>query len=1007
MAGENAEMQRIAMDIAKTLRNLSDTQRAIVEALREQKSGDNRPRREDKGESPTASMNINRRLSGSVKALTTNVDQTSKQMNSFARYLRIANRQLINAGKSGNVAAASSNRTNGANAQVDNSQLAKELRDLIAALNQRNNGGGGGNNNDNDNPRTPRDQPGMISNAIQQFIGGFSLKEALKKGYGEVTSAASRGGVYNFGTQTDAVMMGMDGQELVEMQAEYRSSILRATHGIDHWTESIRSSQSDLIAHTGSLKEAALVTATLQQNLLNIGFSFQEANDAIGSGKTGLIGNLKDLSIVTGKTVREIADISNNLVSSDNGRDLLRKMDRSQRLDYIQTQGQLLKYYTVLTGNIDRASEIITSQMERTKVDPRTRYIQSVKTMQAAVQSGMGGGDARRLQQLAAMNPRIIMQDEKLSGEWTRLTGQLHQNIKNMQGSSNFNTEWFGFFLEDLAQGVIDPRTNTELDTPLNNTNITQQQEKSLSTVIDSNALLKESLTWLQRIEAGVRNVLFMMAAGTAASLLRGPLSGTRGGSFRERFQRNRDTRTNGPQSNSTSVGGQYRDYLKSFGVGKVLKLAGLGLATAAVGYGADKLITPTSEKQEQIKNTAISALEWAGVGATIGTLIAPGIGTAIGGALGGVAGVIAGLNQDTKDQSVYDKELAKTKYDSDVQIMQARHEGEVTRLASLITQEQELMKNKTADEQAFHKTRIDDLQQQIKAQDELHRRRMGEATILTEITSQLLNKMSEKDSVRKALDNSFEVGVTNGFGNQFDVSEFIDQSGMSKEQLYSSIMTHVGNVSDKQARSIFDTIQQEGNIRGSENLSVINAWADSYQRSLETEAAALTAQNEQARKTAQESANANNMGDLFAEPVKPAAPAINPYMMTMGMGGMMMIPSVPAVDDYKSSQTKPPITSAIDNNSNVPKNNDNSSKSLKGNNSTDATGLSVNEDGPAMTIFKEQNALLSSLISITQQSWKENKELQVRLEEQRLFNEEMNKKTTIPPLLRRTTGQM
>lgn len=984
---DNIALQQIANDISRTFKQLTDTQREIREAIINMNGGVDK-KRSKPGESPTSTMNITRRLNSSFKHLNSTVDDTTQQLGLFGRYLRGANKRLSKLEGNSNGA----NNTPNAAALIaasnaSNSQLAQQLQQLIQQLQQNSN------NNNPNNPNTPNDPPEPPENrmlsTLTRWLSGFSIVSGLKKGYGELTTAASRGGIYDFSTQTDAIMMGMDGQELVELQANYRTSIMRATDGIDHWTESVRAAQSDLLPFTGTLKDAAAVTASLQNNLLNIGFSFDEANKVIGNSRVGLISNFKDLSAITGKTILEISDAMNNIVASDNGREVLRKIDKSQRADYVQTQAQLLKQYTQLTGSLDRASEIINDQMQRTKIDPKTRYVQSVKAMQAAVHSGMGYGDAKRLQQLTAMNPRMLMQDPKLNMEFTKLRGQLHQNIKEMQGSSNFNTEWFGFFLEDMAGVAGMEAANTELDTPLKDTNIQQQQERNISAVLDGNSLAKETLTWIQRIEASVRSMLGLMVLGTAGAILSNldklksiPLLG-RGGTI--------PPTPGTPPITPTAL---------SATMMKFAKAGGVGIASAGLAILADKMIKPETQIEEAKKNVTVSAIEWAGVGATIGTFIAPGIGTAVGAALGGVAGAIIGSLQETKDQQYYTNIGAKDRFNADLQILSTKHNVEMGQLDDQIRKERELSEQKTGNERLIHLQRIKDLEDQKKQQSELFNIQVSEAKQLVDMAMNLMNKTTEADKVKVALDDSFERGIN--LNKQFDVSEFLEQSGMSSQQLFASILTHVKDVSTEQSRSLLKSINEKQDIRGADNLRILNEWAAKYQEQLASEVVKITDDTEKLRSKTHETINKTSGNESLFAPYTPPVQMQSTVVPTnMGFGGMPM--ALPSTDMF-NKPIRPIDDVSIKSNVLT---SENSGLTVENKTNTLLVDPAKEATDPMIQIMKDQKSSIDLLITTITQQHKENRDLTIRLEEQRRFNDEFGGDSSIPPLLRRTTGHV
>ena len=83
---------------------------------------------------------------------------------------------------------------------------------------------------------------------------------------------------------------------------------------------------------------------------------------------------------------------------------------------------------------------------------------------------------------------------------------------------------------------------------------------------------------------------------------------------------------------------------LKGLGrIGGAAAGAGVSLAGTGVNYLTDELSGEKKEGGYIAGKTAGTALQYAGLGASIGSMIAPGIGTAIGAAIGGIGGAIYG----------------------------------------------------------------------------------------------------------------------------------------------------------------------------------------------------------------------------------------------------------------------------------------------------------------------------------------------------------------------------
>lgn len=851
------ELQQIIREMHSGLRRITQTQESYMRELIDSlKQKDDRGSRRDSGDANGSRRDIgaSRNLEKSFKSLRGEVNRNTSLLNAFGRSIQNATKALndVRTGKS-NGAPASSN---------DVSKLASQIQDLIEELRER---GGSANGirpaTSNRTNNTPNEEEGeawitRLGKNIATTVGlSYGVKRTFQTALNEVQTAASRGAVYEPGrTHLDALAMGMDTTELLDLQAQHRASTLRATAGINQWTEEVKRAQMGLSPYTGSLKEAAKVTAGLQTNLMNIGFSFDQANDIIGTGNSGLIGNLKELSMVTGDTILELSNRINSLVSSDEGRDVLRKMTREQRVEYVQTQANLLRQYTLLTGNVERATEIVQRQIAMTNRTAKDRYVQSMRTAQAARLSGMSEADASELQRLMAMNPTAVLQDEKLAGRLRELGGQFHQNIKTLEGSNQFATEHLGNVLARIGDVKAMEPYNIETDTGLRSANVTQQLDRSIGVNIESNEILLNSFNVLNQIQAGLQNLMTMLAAGVVANAIRsfGALRDLKnilssGGAAR------------GASAAASTAGSTATRSLMST-VGNVFKspkvLGGIaGSIAVASGMAIDKFYTPTSSKEERGKNTASTALEYAGYGMTMGTVIAGPIGAAVGAAVGGLAGAVVGLNKTVQEQALYDAHQQLAEADTNMMLIKSRHQMEVDRINALIEAEQTRIGETQGAERQLHQQRLEALREQLEKEKSLYEVRLTEAQNLRNITDALATKLQEKHDLR--------LGFESGFGRnwwigreEFDPSDFMEKSKWSATDLIQSISD---TMADQISVSDFSRLQQailnDDDIKDGRLLEILREWRDRLTDKTHKEAEALKQQQlEQFLKTKQAS---------------------------------------------------------------------------------------------------------------------------------------------------------
>lgn len=841
------ELQQIIREMHSGLRRITQTQesymRELVDSLKQK---DDRGSRRDSGDANGSRRDAgaSKNLEKSFKSLRGEVNRNTSLLDAFGRSIQNATKALndIQSGKSSGAPPAGSN---------DVSKLASQIQDLIEELR------GSRPATPNRNNNTPNEDDGeawitRLGKNIATTVGlSYGVRRTFQTALNEVQTAASRGAVYEPGrTHLDALTMGMDTTELLDLQAQHRASTLRATAGIDQWTEEVKRAQLGLLPYTGSLKEAARVTAGLQTNLMNIGFSFDQANNIIGTGNSGLIGNLKELSMVTGDTILELSNRINSLVSSDDGRDVLRKMTREQRVEYVQTQANLLRQYTQLTGNVDRATEIVQRQIAMTNRTARDRYVQSMRTAQAARLSGMSDADASELQRLMAMNPTAVLQDENLAGRLRELGGQFHQNIKTLEGSNQFATEHLGNVLARIGDVRAMEPYNIETDTGLLSPNVTQQLDRSIGVNIESNEILLNSFNVLNQIQAGLQNLMTMLAAGAIANAIR---------SFSVLKDLKNILTTGGATRGAGAAGSTATRSLMST-VGNVFKspkvLGGIagGIAVAS-GMAIDKFYTPTSSNEERGKNTASTALEYAGYGMMIGTVIAGPIGAAVGAAVGGLAGAVVGLNKTVQEQALYDAHQQLAEADASMMLIKSRHQMEVDRINTLIEAEQTRIGETQGAERQLHQQRLDALREQLEKEKSLYEVRLTEAQNLRNITDALATKLQEKHDLRLGFESGFSRNWWIG-KEEFDPSDFMEKSKWSATDLIQSISD---TMADQISASDFSRLQQailnDDDINDGRLLEILRGWRDRLTDKTHKEAEALKQQQlEQFLKTKQAS---------------------------------------------------------------------------------------------------------------------------------------------------------
>lgn len=815
MAGNN-DILRIAAEITTTLRSLADSNRAILQYMQRpdvnngQPNGGN-PRRGPNNNSPSSQMNINRRLTGSIINLTTNVTRTSAEMAILARSIRIANRQLLGALRNNNGNPPPGGGGNGGG-----------------------NGGGGPNPRPNPrpnppgggNPRPPQPSglndndptPNNFMRSLMNSFSGLSIGKGLSQANSEFRLAASRGGMYDLDTQTDSIVMGMSATDLIEMQSNFRSTIMKSSGGIDGWTANLKNSQIGLIAYTGSLKDANILQATALQNVTNMGFTFDEAVNIVGDSRNGLIGSFVKLQNVTGKTAKELAEVVNSVVTSEDAKDNLRKMDRNQRANYVLTQGKMLEHFTNLTGSLTRAQEIVTAMQARTKEDPMSRYKSSFKMMQAAVLSGMDNDSAKRLQQLHAMNPTALLKDPALVKQYKDLAGQLNQNVTSMRGNEKFVNEYLGYFLSEYAQIEKLLAYNPELDTPNKVTNVKEQESKSISKTIDDSDLLQKAVTAIDMGNSILNNILYVITGSLIA----------KGASSLVRLGIGVATPPGGGPVPPVPPGGGAGGILGRLSMAR--NLLGIGAIAGGAGLAIDHFVKPESEIGEKAKNVTSTALEYAGIAMSIGAVAGGPIGAAVGAAVGGLAGAIVGLSQNVKSQAMYNAEDQNQRLEADLQFLKNKHDKEMKELDVRTEELKTLRDNAEGNQRDIYDRELSLIEEKRIAEEELFQVRMSDANNLHLASQELVNSLQKKDDISVAIKEAFESQFM-GIGKQFDTEEFLDATKMSSQDLISNIMEHAPNITPQAFQDLRKQIMNKEDITSEQGVRIMKEVTSSMQK--------------------------------------------------------------------------------------------------------------------------------------------------------------------------------
>ena len=779
------ELLAITQALTKSLNKVMDKHQSFLSELYGEKAGarktppkdsptsgttkdkdKDKPVKKVKGGSPTAGMEANRRLTQSVSSLDTHITNISKQFGDLSKNLQGSTNEMLLAAQ-----VQAKIRKDILDDAEKQSQLSKESKEAIEDNNEA----------IKDSAEELKSFSEGMKDTVTGWMSNFSAMKGATQALDELQTAASRGGVYNLQTQIDSVLMGMNAKDLIDLQSTYRTDVLRNSNGLQGWTESLKNSQLDLIGFTGSLAEANKVSAQMRSTFMTVGTSFEDVTDIMGSGSGGLIGEMKKLSVTTGKTVSELNQINAGLVSSDDARRLLSKMTKDQRLSYLTSQGQTLRQYTMLTGSVERANDIIRTQQADSRMTFKDRFVQAQKMQVVADRLGMSPEESRRIAELKRMNPAQLAGSPDLLLEQKKLFGELSRRLVLLQGSDQYYEENAGNIYARQVGDSLDA-FNTALDNPISNEQASRAMDDSISKQIEGNELLTGALATQGRIESLLKNSLTQIAGGAIAGI-GALLASSRPGFGGKIIDRLKGVPINvpggsglsGPDSNTPTKPGKGLSRGASFGLAAVSGLA--------AGIVLD-LYDPKTQTQESAKNAAGDAITGASMGAMIGSVIAPGIGTAIGAGLGGIVGSIYGLTKATTSQQAYDaKDAAKASQDhvdafNDKKLSEIMlHDIKIKDLKDLKTlatdSDKDLIDAKIKQELEYHNTRMEGLSLE----------QASSANLASAMKMQSTNEKKISDRAAMA-DRGFGTTRGSGYGNRstvetVDAAKIQELSGM------------------------------------------------------------------------------------------------------------------------------------------------------------------------------------------------------------------------------------
>lgn len=453
--------------------------------------------------------------------------------------------------------------------------------------------------------KTLDDSQKGLKNWALTFGGTASITRGITKGLEDMQAAMRRGAALD---PLDAIRMGINAQDLVDIQSNYRRVALAMPGGVDGFTTALRGMQLELLERTGDMKTAAYLAADIREASQSIGLAF-------GDDTIKVADNLKDtffqLQKTTGMAADKFGDLIKNLSEDNDVRYQMFRLNKQERLEQFNALTNMTAYYTQMGYLEDQAVELAKQFSKLTGKSPLERIREAAKIQAFGGSIGMGE-DAQTLARLHRKTNRTG--DEQLEYEKAR------EAIANkyMSGLGNEATELFFRTMGDKLglHEMFAGATRQEVAGLGGTAEAAASQERFTGALGVSSTIFARAVDTFQ---AAVHSAVGLLAGGALMNLLG---ARSKAGGF-------------GPMMGGAGNFMKSSPGLSMGGMGKGVGLAGAGfLAGGIVAEIADLVQPEPSQMKDSVKQGIQYALTGAGAGSMFGI---PGM--MIGGAIGGLLG--------------------------------------------------------------------------------------------------------------------------------------------------------------------------------------------------------------------------------------------------------------------------------------------------------------------------------------------------------------------------------
>ncbi len=474
-----------------------------------------------------------------------------------------------------------------------------------------------------------------VGAGLEKVIGGFlgvvAAAGATAKPLIGVAQSAAR-----TGTQMEtlsAALMGMQPEELNQLQADYRQIIQSSQMTLDEFNETVQRGASDMITYTGSLRDAIRVNAEAM-NMAKVLGANQEKFMADQQRR------FKELNRSLSMTAEQFIEMNQQLMNSQAVQSQLYRVNVRQRAAYMQDLQNTYEKLRLDGLTHESAQKMLETFEAIGAKSPRERLKEAAKLQAVMGAMGMGGVGARAGELLRG---GLRGEDEKR--EFADIMKTANIAIGERMGQ--------GFASEMMTMQMIQTAGLDQYLGPgseFADFNIRQEAQ------IDEAYLEAQAQTKL----GGERNDMLRMilhSNDVIMSTLQGPIVMTLGGIWGtlKAMQMFGAMPGKGAALKSGARGIKGAAMAGIRGLGARLPIIGGLFAGGMAGYEkhaelAQRTDLTEEQKRRQIAATGAGAglgagggaLAGAAAGAALGSIV-PGLGTVIGGILGAVVGGIGG----------------------------------------------------------------------------------------------------------------------------------------------------------------------------------------------------------------------------------------------------------------------------------------------------------------------------------------------------------------------------